>query len=110
MAAATGVFKLLEGAKVRVLLVKLEGAMDSLKVAFTVLLMHTPEMSLAGLTKLTVGGVVSSDWAVLKVQTFGASMALPAKSIAAVLMVAVNAVSLAKIVVGVKMAVRAPTA
>jgi hypothetical protein len=90
MTAATGVFKLLEGASVNVLLVKLEGAMNSLKVAFTVLLMHTPVLSSAGFTKVTVGAVVSRACAVVKLQTLGASMALPAKSIAAVLMVAVN--------------------
>ena len=101
---------MLAGAKVRVLVVKLDGAIDSLKVAFTVLLMQTPELSMAGLTKLTTGGVVSRARAVLKVQTLGASMALPAKSVVAVLTVAVNAVLLAKGLVGEKVAVRVPTA
>jgi hypothetical protein len=101
---------LLAGAKVSVLVVKLDGAIDSLKVAFTVLLMQTPEMSMAGLTKLTSGGAVSSARAVLKVQTLGASMALPAKSVVAVLTVAVNAVLLAKGLVGENVAVRVPTA
>ena len=101
---------MLAGAKVSVLVVKLDGAMDSLKVAFTVLLMQTPELSMAGLTKLTTGGEVSSARAVLKVQSLGASMALPAKSVAAVLTVAVNAVLLAKGLVGENVAVRVPTA
>ena len=110
MTAATGVFKLLEGAKVRVLVVKLEGTMGSLKVAFMVLLMHTPELSLFGLTEVTVGAVVSSVPVVLKVQTLGVSIALPAKSVAAVLTVAVKAVLSANGLAGVKVAVRAPTA
>jgi hypothetical protein len=74
--------------------------MDSLKVAFMVFLMHTPELSLVGLIKVTVGAVVSSASAVLKVQTFGVSIALPAKSVAAVLTVAVKAVLLVNGLVG----------
>lgn len=106
----TGDPKVLDGAKDKVLVVKLKGAMDSLKVTFTVLLVQMAKLSSAGLTSVTVGTVVSSASAVLKVQTVGATKGLPAKSVAALLTVAVKAVLLAKRLVGVKVAVRAPTA
>ena len=104
--------KLLEGAKVSVLVVKLSGAMASLKVAFTVLLRHTAVLPSAGLVSVTVGAVLSITSAVLKVQTLSAAMGLPAKSVAAVLTVAVNEVLLGRGdgLLGVKVAVRAPTA
>ena len=104
--------KLLEGASVSVVLVRLKGAMASLKVALMVLLRHTADAPSAGLVKVTVGKVVSSASAVLKVQTLLAAKGLLAKSVAAVLTVAVKPVLLGSGdgLVGVNVAVREPTA
>ena len=110
--AATVAFRVLDGASFTVAVVSVSGSIASLKVALTVLLMQTAVPVSVGLTKTTVGGVVSARRAaVVKVQTLFSTMALPARSVMAVLTVAVNEelAGSGDGLVGVNVAVRAPT-
>ena len=95
------------------------GSIGSLKVAFTGLLRQTPALRSGGLTDVTVGGVVSPAAPVLKVHTWlpapGVAAvlpasALPARSVAAVVTVAVKRLPLASTAAGAKVAVIEPTA
>ena len=92
-------------------------SMASLKVALTTRVRQTPALRSGGLTALTVGGVTSAVAEVVKVQTWlpaaGSTAwlpasALPARSVAAEVTVALKAELLAKVPpVGVKVTVRA---
>ena len=93
----------------------------SLKVAVTAVLLATPVAPEAGTVTVTVGRVVSGAAPVVKLQTWlpaaGATAVLPAralpdKSVAALVMVAVKRLLAARPpgLDGVKVAVRAPTA
>src|SRR5438309_1408082 len=89
--------------KLAVLIVK--GSIASLKVALMVGLIATAEATLAGTVALTVGGVVSGVAPVVKLQLKFAASALPARSLAPVVIVAVYAVRGARALAGVKVAV-----
>jgi hypothetical protein len=65
------------------------GSIASLKVALTVWLIPTPVAALTGTVELTVGAVTSGLEPVVKLQLKFATSALPAKSLAAVVIVAV---------------------
>jgi hypothetical protein len=56
-------------ANVNVVLVMLSASIGSLKVALTVLLVHTPMAAIAGLLPATVGGIRSAVAAVVHFQT-----------------------------------------
>src|SRR2546429_241990 len=73
----------------------------SLKVALMVWLIGTAVAALAGTVALTVGGVVSGVAPVVKLQTKSAASALPARSLAAVVIVAVYVVRGARVPAGV---------
>jgi hypothetical protein len=88
---------------VAVLIVK--GSIGSLKAAVTLWLMATPVAALAGTVAPTVGAVVSRVAPVVKVQTKSVASALPARSLAPVVTVAVYVVSGARALDGVKVAV-----
>ena len=68
-------------------------------------MMATPVAPLAGTVAVTIGRVVSRVAPVVKVQTKLAASALPAKSLAPVVTVAVYAVRGARALAGVKVAV-----
>src|SRR6266571_899578 len=89
--------------KLAVLMVK--GSIASLKVALMAWLIATAVAPLAGTVTLTVGGVVSGVAAVVKLQPKSAASALPARSLAPVVIVAVNVVRGARALAGVKVAV-----
>src|SRR5207253_1814863 len=89
--------------KLAVLIVK--GSIASLKMAAILPLMATPVAALAGTAALTVGRVVSGVAPVVKLQTKFAASALPARSLAPVVTVAVNVVRGARLPAGVKVAV-----
>src|SRR5690349_15660501 len=93
--------------KLAVLMVK--GSIASLKVALMVWLMATPVAALAGTVRVTVGGVVTRAATVVKHQLKLVARGLPARSLAAVVIVAVNVVRGARALAGVKVAV-VPTA
>ena len=87
----------------------------SLKVALMVLLLHTVVERSTGFRRVTVGAVVSVLVPVVKVHGFGiapAANALPATSLAPVVIVAVYLVLAARVAgdVGVKVAVLLATA
>src|SRR5947208_6594258 len=89
--------------KLAVLIVK--GFIASLKVALMVWLIGTAVAPLAGTVALTVGGVVSRVAPVVKLQLKPVVSALPARSLAPVVTVAVYVVSGARALAGVKVAV-----
>src|SRR5205807_2242582 len=89
--------------KLAVLIVK--GSIASLKVALMVRLIATARSPLAGTVELTVGGVVSGVTPVVKLQRKSVAGALPARSLAPVVIVAVYAVRGARALAGVKVAV-----
>ncbi len=89
--------------KLAVVIVK--GSIASLKVALMVWLIGTAVAPLAGTVALTVGAVVSGVAPVVKLQLKSVASALPAKSRAPVVTVAVNAVRGARLPAGVKVAV-----
>ena len=95
--------------KVKVLIVA--ASIGSLKVALTVPVRYTPMLPSVGLTAVTVGGVLSPVLPVVKLHTWLPASALPARSVAAVVMVAVNTLLFASVagVDGVKVAVLTPT-
>src|SRR5580692_7870503 len=83
------------------------GSMASLKVALTALFNRTLISAFAGLVRVIVGGVVSGAAPVVKLHgsdTAPAIKALPARSFAAFVIVAVNCVLAARFAVGVKVA------
>ena len=90
---------------VKVLVVMVSGSMALLNVAFSLLLTATKVAPLTGLVEVTVGGVVSGVAPVVKVHAKLLASALPARSLAPVVMVAVNKVLPASGLVGVKVAV-----
>src|SRR5213082_37879 len=90
--------------KLAVLIVK--GSIASLKVALMVWLIGTAVAALAGTVTLTVGAVVSGVAPVVKLQLKSAASALPARSLAPVLTVAVYVVSGVRLPAGVKIAVK----
>ena len=65
------------------------GSIALLKVALTVWLIGTPVAISVGMVELTVGAVVSVDAPVVKLQTKLVASALPARSVAPVVIVAV---------------------
>src|SRR5207248_1298858 len=77
----------------------------SLKATAMLPLMATPVAALAGTVALTVGRVVSGVSPVVKLQTKLLTNALPARSLASVVIVAVYAVKGARLPAGVKVAV-----
>src|SRR5438046_2842694 len=85
--------------------VTVKGSIASLNVALMVWLIATSVAPLAGTVKLTVGGVVSGVAPVVKLQLKFAASALPAKSLAPVVIVAVNVARGARALAGVKVAV-----
>src|SRR3990172_6808668 len=87
-----------------------ERSMASLNVALTLVLTNTPDAPAAGLTKLTVGSATSDVVPVVKVQTWLATRALPARSWTVVVIVAVYAVVDASGAVGANIAVRPASA
>jgi hypothetical protein len=82
-----------------------EGSIASLKVAVGFVLRATRVAEFAGTVELTVGGVVSGAAPVVKLQTKLLTIALPARSLAPVVIVAVKRVLAARLLVGVKVAV-----
>jgi hypothetical protein len=93
---------------VKLLAVMEAGAMASLKVAVTLLVKQTPVAPSNGLTKVTVGAVMSPVLLVVNVHTKSVAKVLLAKSFAKVVILAVNKVLFAKVLgeVGVNVAVR----
>ena len=94
-----------------VLLVMVNGSMSSLKVTITLALVATLLAPAAGTLLVTVGGVTSGVAPVVNVHTALLAKVLFAKSLAPVVIVAVNTVLAGKVmgVIGVKVAVFAPT-
>src|ERR1043166_3791007 len=90
--------------KLAVLIVN--GSIASLKVALMVWLIGTPVAEFAGTVKLTVGAVVSGVAPVVKLQLKAVNSALPARSLAPVVIVAVYAVIGARSKPGVKVAIK----
>src|SRR6185369_7304777 len=82
------------------------GSIASLKVALMVWLIATPAAALAGTVRVTVGAVVSWAAPVVKLQLISVASALPARSLAPVVTVAVYAVRGARVMAGVKVAVK----
>ena len=74
---------------VKVRLVIVNGSIASLKVAVIFVLIATPVAALAGTVRLTVGAVVSGAAPVVKLHTKSLASALPARSLAPVVIVAV---------------------
>jgi len=83
----------------------LNGSIGSLKVALMVWLIGTAVATLAGTVELTIGAVVSRVAPEVKLQLKPVVSALPARSLAPVVIVAVCAVSGARALPGVKVAV-----
>ncbi len=67
--------------------------------------MPTPVAALAGTVNVTVGGTTSAAAPVVKVHWYGAANALPATSVAPVVIVAVKSVLAARWLVGAKVAI-----
>src|ERR1700733_12685195 len=82
-----------------------DASIDSLKMAAIALFNVTPVSASAGAVELTVGGVVSGAAPVVKLHVFATASGLPARSVAAVLIVAVKVVLAAKALVGMNVAV-----
>src|SRR5437016_2831584 len=89
--------------KLAVLIVK--GSIASLKMALMVWLIATAVSAPAGTVVFTGGGVVSGVAPVVKLQLKSVASALPARSLAPVVIVAVYAVRGARTLAGVKVAV-----
>src|SRR5437016_6229490 len=89
--------------KLAVLIVK--GSIASLKVALMVWLIATAVAPLAGTVAVTAGGVVSKVAPVVKLQLKSVASAVPARSLAPVVTVAVYTVRGARLAVGLKVAV-----
>src|ERR1043166_2898635 len=85
--------------KLAVLIVN--GSIASLKVALMVWLIATAEAPLAGTVELTAGGVVSRVAPVVKLQLKSVASALPARSLAPVVTLAVYVVRGARALAGV---------
>ena len=66
------------------------GSIASLNVALMVMLAGTVKEALAGFVKVIVGATISADMPVVKLQTKLAAMEMPVRSVAAVVIVAVN--------------------
>ena len=92
--------------KVKVTFVIVSGSITSLKVAAAFLLRATPVAPFAGSVKVTVGAVVSAAAPVVKVHTKLLANALPARSLAPVVIVAVKRVLAARLADGEKVAVK----
>ena len=80
------------------------GSIASLKVAVILLLMATPELSVAGLVELTWGGLVSAAAPVVKLQERSAARAAPCVDFAPVVRVAVKTLPAARGLEGAKVA------
>ena len=91
--------------KVKVAVVTVRGSIASLNTAFKLLFVRTPVALGAGTVEVTVGGVVSGVAPVVKVHTKLLASALPARSLAPVVMAAVNRVLPGSGLVGIKVAV-----
>src|SRR5690348_15977025 len=89
--------------KLAVLIVK--GSIALLKVALMVWLIPTPVAPLAGTVAVTAGGAVSRATPVVKLQPKSAASALPARSLAPVVIAAVYVVRGARGLAGMKVAV-----
>src|SRR5437762_130210 len=85
--------------------VTVKGSIASLKVALMVWLIATAVAPLAGTVALTVGRVVSGVTPVVKLQLKSAASAVPARSLAPVVTVAVYVVRGARLTAGLKVAV-----
>jgi hypothetical protein len=81
------------------------GSIASLKVPLMAWLIATAVAPFAGTVELTIGAMVSKVALVVKLQLKSAAGALPAKSLAPVVTVAVYVVSAARALAGVKVAV-----
>ncbi|GMU35412.1 MAG: hypothetical protein AMXMBFR20_32840 [Planctomycetia bacterium] len=90
--------------KITVATVMVEGSIASVKVAVKVVLIATPVAALTGNVELTMGAVVSAAVPVEKLHTKLLASALPAKSFAPIVIVAVKVVPAARLLVGVKVA------
>src|ERR1041384_2481941 len=90
----------------RLAVFKVNGSIASLKVALMVWLIGTAVAPLAGTVALTDGAVVSGVAPVVKLQLKAVNSALPARSLAPVVIVAVYAVSGARAMPGVKVAIK----
>src|SRR2546423_1408010 len=82
----------LSAAGLKLELEMVEGAIDSLKVAWMPAFSDTPVAFESGLVEAMVGGVTSAAALVVKDQTWLAARAFPARSVAPVVTVAVNTV------------------
>ena len=93
----------------KVALVIVVGSIALLKVELTALFIGTAKAPFAGFVDVIVGAVLSRAVPVVNVQGFGAELpvasALPAKSLAPAVMVAVNVALAARLLAGVKVAV-----
>ena len=88
--------------------VMVSGSMAVLNVAFTVLLRTTPVAAFAGLVNVMVGAVVFGPVPVVKLHGLGATpapKAFPLRSLAAVVILAVNCVLAVRLAVGLNVAV-----
>ncbi len=102
----------LDAATVIVAALMVVGSMASLKVTLTDLLVHMPVAVSAGLLDTIAGGVVSTPLPVVNIHVKSLTKALPERSVAAVVTVAVYVVPALRVdgVVGVKTALFAPAA
>src|ERR1044071_449857 len=91
--------------KVEVAVLIVEGSIASLKVALMVWSIGTLVVPVPGRKALTMGAVVSGVAPVVKLQTKSTLSALPARSVASVVIVAVYVVRGARRTAGVKEAV-----
>ena len=87
------------------ILVIVKGSMASLKTAVGFMLIATPVAEFAGTVELTVGAVVSGAAPVVNDQALALALALLAKSVAPVEIVAVNSVFAARVLKGLNVAV-----
>src|ERR1044071_7214095 len=95
--------------KVKVMVVVVKGSIASLKVAAIFWLTGTPVAAIAGTVKLTIGAVVSRAASVVKLQIKSLApevSALPARSLAPGLILAVYKVLGARLTSGMKVAVK----
>jgi hypothetical protein len=91
-------------ASVKLAVVRVSGSIASLKLAEISVLSATPVAPAAGTVELTVGAVVSGMAPVVKVQVKGLARALPATSLAPVVIVAVQMVLAGRMLASVKVA------
>jgi hypothetical protein len=75
---------------VKVALVMVVGSIASLNVALMVMLAGTVKAALPGFVAVIVGTTTSADMPVVKLQTKLAAIEMPVRSVAAVVIVAVN--------------------